>query len=784
MMEVLFISNLIAVAYFMTLWLKTNKLWHLLACGIFVSLASISRFEGLILIPITGLIVFIQFLKISKNYRKIEASVILFFILAIVGLLLVMGYGLVYGGNPFSFAGGGWWIRGIIEEEKPAQGNIFLSLQYILYASFYMISKSLVFISLASSILLLFISNKRFQHFSVLLILLSPLIFIIVSLFNGSVPMHIMELSPENKFLNERYGLTWIAFVAFVPVLLISFLMQKTNKIKSFSFVNKFLGNIFIIILISLSIYNIYYVTSVNKFNTIILNKSFVDEKQNKVIAKEFFQKYDNGKILAIRVNNDPLLIEAGVPLENYVYEGNYIFYDQVLGEPWFFARWVIMYNTEDTTDIWAKLKEPISVKWADSKLFHKYYVLAVENDKKKIYKINENALEKLAKEQRYDFSKMPSVNPEITKWDPETIYEEMGTFGSSEIIPEFSKSEVKEELLNLYDSEMKTKYQEGFYTDKDKIGNSETQSYLLLQSYLADDKETFEKVWQWTKKSTQRKEDNLFAWKFKVNEQKAEIIDANPATDADEDIAFALLKAGEKWSKLEYIDEAKLIIKDIWEIETAEFNGKRYVVAGNWANTEKNLVVNPSYFSPLAYRLFAKYDIEHNWNSLISDNYDLLEKATEFNLRNGLGVFLPPNWIALDKGTGDVLHFGDNRNSLGYSYDAFRVFWRVAMDYEIYGSDQAKQYLEKIEVFQNEWEENEQIYSLYELDKENTYRRSTATMAGPLSVFVSTDQAVAEEVVKKYYLESGKIAFPENSSFYDRHWYWMGLALWSELEF
>jgi len=168
----------------------------------------------------------------------------------------------------------------------------------------------------------------------------------------------------------------------------------------------------------------------------------------------------------------------------------------------------------------------------------------------------------------------------------------------------------------------------------------------------------------------------------------------------------------------------------------------------------------------------------------LIDDNYDFLEKATKFNSDNGLGVFLPPNWIALDKEADNVLHFGDNRNSLDYSYDAFRVFWRVAMDYRIYEDNKAKQYLEKIEVFQNEWKENEQIYSLYELDKKNTYRRSTATMAGPLSVFVATDPVIAEEVVKKYYLESGKIAFPENSSFYDRHWYWMGLALWSEVEF
>ncbi len=506
--------------------------------------------------------------------------------------------------------------------------------------------------------------------------------------------------------------------------------------------------------------------------------------------ARYLNKAYDYGKILLTRVDNDPILVEAGIPLKNYVSEGNYRFHDQVVKQPWFFARWIIIYNQDDPQgDKWAKQKEPLSVKYSDSKIFHKYYKLIFENDKKRIYKINDDAVKKLAEEEGYNSLQIPSINPQLTQWDPQTIYSKIQTPDSSQVARKGSppsKSETRSKLKTFYESDLKSYYKDGFYIDAQSLGNSESQSYALLQSYWVGDKETFDKVWKWTKKNLQRKTDNLFSWVFTYNldNKKVKISDKNSATDADTDIAYALIRAGKDWKNEGYLKEAKLIIKDLWGVETASASGKRYVLAGSWANTKSQLVLNPSYFSPFAYREFAKYDVEHNWESLINDGYDTLFRVSGTELRKDTNIFLPPNWAVLNGKNGDVSIFTDKSDSIDYSYDAFRAFWRVAMDQLLYPNDHAKSYLEKASIFKNDWEKNKQFCTIYRFNKgAKSCEFVTSTLTGPLAVLSVTEPRIADEVVDRYFVPNGNITLPESTSFYHKSWHWFGLMLWTTFD-
>ena len=79
---------------------------------------------------------------------------------------------------------------------------------------------------------------------------------------------------------------------------------------------------------------------------------------------------------------------------------------------------------------------------------------------------------------------------------------------------------------------------------DEDRITTSEGQGYALLRAVWSDDPETFEDVWQWTRENLQVRDDHLFAWKW-----KGRVLDAHAATDADTDIALALLLAARRFS-------------------------------------------------------------------------------------------------------------------------------------------------------------------------------------------------------------------------------------------
>ena len=176
-------------------------------------------------------------------------------------------------------------------------------------------------------------------------------------------------------------------------------------------------------------------------------------------------------------------------------------------------------------------------------------------------------------------------------------------------------------------------------------ITTSEGQSYAMLQAVWMDDKATFDKVWAWTKDTLKRPNDNLFSWRWGQldNNQYGVLPDGgeNSASDADSDIALALILAGRRWEQSDYINQAKPIIQDIWNIETDVVNNKRYLVAGNWAIGNDKSVINPSYFAPYAWRIFATVDDDptHDWNGLIDPAYQLLNQASQAPLDTGASV-------------------------------------------------------------------------------------------------------------------------------------------------
>ena len=345
-----------------------------------------------------------------------------------------------------------------------------------------------------------------------------------------------------------------------------------------------------------------------------------------------------------------------------------------------------------------------------------------------------------------------------------------------------YAKGQIREHVQAYYERCLKPHYRRGHF-ERDTEGNSESLSYALLQSYYAGDRKTFDKVWQWTKKFIQHDDDHLFAWQFAYEYsfwsfpiKTVRISDYNSATDADTDIAYALFLAGEAWGRRDYVLDAKNIVNDIWDKETVEAGGKRFVLAGNWANLPEGLVVNPSYFAPQAYREFAKYDLIHDWNKVITDGYALLSQVSSLETRRGL----PPNWVIVSKTDGAANVYTSKQDSQDYSYDAFRVFYRVALDQKTTPSFEAFEYLSARKIFEDEFRNSGQLCSLY-IHEDGNLRcdHNTTGLAGPLGVFSVTSEYFADQLIRKYYIHDRKLQFPDYS-FYAHSWHWFGLELWS----
>ena len=120
--------------------------------------------------------------------------------------------------------------------------------------------------------------------------------------------------------------------------------------------------------------------------------------------------------------------------------------------------------------------------------------------------------------------------------------------------------------------SSLWSQYKKSFVSQKGRvidsgnnsISHSEGQGYAMLLAISFDDQKTFQNLWHWTKRNLQIRQDQLFAWKWdpKFNS----VTDQNNATDGDILIAWALLKASQKWKNPHYLKEANKILKSIKE--------------------------------------------------------------------------------------------------------------------------------------------------------------------------------------------------------------------------
>jgi endoglucanase len=322
-----------------------------------------------------------------------------------------------------------------------------------------------------------------------------------------------------------------------------------------------------------------------------------------------------------------------------------------------------------------------------------------------------------------------------------------------------------------------------------ESVTTSEGQGYTLLRAAWENDQPTFTKTWQWTAAHLQRP-DKLFSWRWGTRADGSSGIltdqgGQNTASDADTDIAFALLLAYGRWHVPEYLQAAQAIVPAIWQQEVVQVTGKPVLAADNLErqSTSGAVAVNPSYFAPYAYRVFARLDPAHDWNGLVRNSYALIAAASQSKLDTSRSADLPPDWLSVQTRTGQLAATGNSSQTTDFSYDAFRTVWRTALDAHWSHDAQAAQSLSQYGFLDSQWSGRQQLVAVYGHDgsRQADYE-SVALYGGTLGYFQDEHEPAAAAIVQQkllplYDQKSGGLTHSLN--YYDNNWAWFGLALY-----
>jgi endoglucanase len=215
-------------------------------------------------------------------------------------------------------------------------------------------------------------------------------------------------------------------------------------------------------------------------------------------------------------------------------------------------------------------------------------------------------------------------------------------------------------------------------------------------------------------------------------------------------------------------------MLADLWQQGTLVAGGRRYLLGGDSLCQGPTCRINPSYYMPYAYRIFAHHDPTHDWMALVDTSYFLLE-ANEQMTATGL----PSDWLLLDTRSG-ALRAGSEEDA-AYSYDAFRVHWRIALDAALYQEPRARAFLARSLAWAVErWNRDSRLPAVISAQGDALADYESLEMLSALMAALQPSAPpVAEAMQRKVQAAYAGGIWSDRDAYYLQNWVWFGNALY-----
>jgi len=222
----------------------------------------------------------------------------------------------------------------------------------------------------------------------------------------------------------------------------------------------------------------------------------------------------------------------------------------------------------------------------------------------------------------------------------------------------------------------------------------SEGIAYGMLIAVMLDEQALFDAFYGYALAFLN--ENGLMSWYIAPDGEKA--LGTSAASDADEDIAWALVMAHRQWGgrgalSESYLDHAKRQIDRIWRFQV-DHDGFPYLFKPG--DAWRPDIFNPSYFAPNQYRLFGEVSGNRDgWQRVVDRGYAVVDAS--LNPKNGNQANgLVPAWCNTQGAPVEAFPNAEQN----YQTDSARLPFRMAQDFAYYRDPRAASYLAKTSTF------------------------------------------------------------------------------------
>jgi hypothetical protein len=353
MTELPLILFLVLSTYYFIIYLREDTFQSLIMAALWGLAGSLSRYDGWFLVLVEAFIIFMKnfpFNNFIGNIKKrgiglfsfitekAEGELFLYSTLAFIGILgwllwdgIILGDPLYFTNSQFSAKSQqqGFLQRGMLQ----AFHNMPLSFLYYFATSMETVG-ILIFAMAIISLIIFVLDRKLKDRIYLVLLLIVPFIFNVVTLYLGQSILFIPSVTPasfEWKLFNVRYGMMMIPAVA----ILIGYLFARSKSV----------GRIIIsgLFLVSLGLFAVGYTKIITLDDGLVgLSHSVHPD------AETFLKKhYDNGLVLMDDYSRTISVIGTNIPMQDFVYIGTKPYWDNALKAPQDVVRWVVMQKND-----------------------------------------------------------------------------------------------------------------------------------------------------------------------------------------------------------------------------------------------------------------------------------------------------------------------------------------------------------------------------------------------------------------------------------------------------
>lgn len=326
--------------YFLVRWMYGDDVRILVLAALLSFGGVLIRYDAwyLLCMQVVAIVAMGLFRRYSR--QKIAGTTLLFMFPSFLGVFLWMLWGIVVFHDPLYFLNSEYSAKSqqqafLAKGELPTYHDLFQSTQYYMQAVIDNIGIILVALAAMGLIVMLVRSKKKelLRTLAVIVLLLSPLFFNVLSLFLGISILFIPELTPasfEFNLFNIRYGMMLVPAVAILVGYIISEVRPKVLNIVS----SLAVGVVTLVFAFTMPI------TLKDGLEGLSARKS---DRAATTIESDFIKIYDYGLVGIDDYGRAANPVDLQIPMSKIIYAGNHPYWDKLFKNPETVARYIIM---------------------------------------------------------------------------------------------------------------------------------------------------------------------------------------------------------------------------------------------------------------------------------------------------------------------------------------------------------------------------------------------------------------------------------------------------------